>query len=59
MLLLLSNQKVELDTMIDNIKSLDRRSKASLNSIGGYCIVEHLGQGAFGVVYKVNEIVVQ
>ena len=41
--------------MIENVKALNRSSEP-LTSIGGYCVVEYLGQGAFGVVYKVNDM---
>ena len=50
---LLSNQEAEQEMMIENIKALDR-SIEPLTSIGGYSVVEYLGQGAFGVVYKVG-----
>lgn len=39
--------------MIENIKGLDQSSEP-LTNIGGYCVVEYLGKGAFGVVYKVS-----
>lgn len=51
---LLSNQKAEQETVIENIKALDRTGEP-LTNIGGYCVVEYLGQGAFGVVYKVSD----
>ena len=50
---LLPNQEAEQEMMIENIKALDRSSE-SLTNIGGYSVVEYLGQGAFGVVYKVR-----
>ena len=52
--ILLSNQEAEKEVMIDNIKALDR-SNEPLTSIGGYSVMEYLGQGAFGVVYKVSD----
>ena len=52
---LLSNQQAEQEVMMENIKALDR-SNEPLTSIGGYGVVEYLGQGAFGVVYKVRTV---
>ena len=54
-LIVLSNQKVEQEAMMEGIKALDRSSQP-LTNIGGYCVVEYLGHGAFGVVYKVGDI---
>ncbi|XP_065896487.1 serine/threonine-protein kinase Nek10-like isoform X2 [Dysidea avara] len=48
-----SLSSVELEEMAQNIQSVDRSSEP-LASIGGYLVVEHLGQGAFGTVYKVR-----
>jgi len=48
----IANQSTELEEMAQNIQSVDRSSEP-LASIGGYLVVEHLGQGAFGTVYKV------
>lgn len=53
--MILSNQEAEQEAMIENIKALDR-SNETLNAIGGYNVVEYLGQGAFGVVYKVSSV---
>ena len=39
--------------MMEDIRALDRSSEP-LTSIGGYAVVEYLGHGAFGVVYKVS-----
>lgn len=42
--------------MLEGIKALNRSSEC-VTSIGGYSVVEYLGQGAFGVVYKVSDMV--
>ena len=44
----------EKETLQSNIESLDR-TKEPIGSIGGYSLLERLGAGAYGVVYKVSK----
>lgn len=47
------NQEDELKQIAENIESMNQ-NKAPTKLIGNYAILEHLGSGAFGSVYKVN-----
>lgn len=47
------NQEDELKQIAESIKSMNQ-NKAPTKHIGNYAILEHLGSGAFGSVYKVN-----
>uniref|UniRef100_A0A8C6MWH7 NIMA (never in mitosis gene a)- related kinase 10 n=1 Tax=Mus spicilegus TaxID=10103 RepID=A0A8C6MWH7_MUSSI len=44
----------ELKQIAENIESINQK-KASLKYIGDYAVLDHLGSGAFGCVYKVRK----
>lgn len=50
---LIYNQEDELKQIAESIESINQ-NKAPARHIGNYAILEHLGSGAFGSVYKVN-----
>lgn len=47
------NQEDELKQIAESIESVNQ-NKAPAKHIGNYAILEHLGSGAFGNVYKVS-----
>lgn len=50
---LIYNQEDELKQIAESVESMNQ-NKAPTKHIGNYAILEHLGSGAFGSVYKVN-----
>lgn len=50
---LIYNQEDELKQIAESIESVNQ-NKAPTKHIGNYAILEHLGSGAFGSVYKVS-----
>uniref|UniRef100_A0A8C9YDZ0 Serine/threonine-protein kinase Nek10 n=1 Tax=Sander lucioperca TaxID=283035 RepID=A0A8C9YDZ0_SANLU len=50
----LQTKKEELDSLRENIETVDQ-NRPPLKVINGYSILEHLGTGAFGSVFKVRK----
>lgn len=48
-------QEDELNSLRESIEAVDQ-NRPPLKAINGYSILDHLGTGAFGSVFKVNDI---
>ena len=48
-----SMQEEELDSLRENIEAVDQ-NRPPVRVINGYCVMDHLGTGAFGSVFKVK-----
>lgn len=46
-------QKEELDSLRESIEAVDQ-NRRPLRVINGYSVLDHLGSGAFGSVFKVQ-----
>lgn len=47
-------QEDEVNSLRESIEAVDQ-NRPPLKSINGYAILDHLGTGAFGSVFKVND----